>query len=87
MKAKKGKRKIIASTKPVKLPKSFEQKLKDGDVYDINTAASVSGFSVAHLRRLCNGKKIPHYQRGQHRFFEPGDIAALFQYIQAVKKA
>lgn len=58
--------------------KPFEKMIEDGDVCDIEAAARLTGFSEAHLRRLCHYKKIAHEVRnGSQYWFTPEQIAAL----------
>lgn len=62
-------------------PKSFEDKLKDGDIYDIPSAARQSGYNEVYLRRLCHAKKIKHLKRGKSYFFTPDMIKQMFEEV------
>lgn len=78
--------------KGLQLPKSFRkfkpfsQRLKDGDICNVVTAAKIIGFSEQHLRRLCHDKAVACLVRGGTQFyFEPQHIEALFIYRKATK--
>ena len=59
--------------------KSFDQLLKDGDIFDIEVAAAKTGYSPQHLRRLCAGGKIGCIARGDSQYyFLPEHITAIF---------
>lgn len=58
--------------------KPFEKMISDGDVCDVEAASKLTGYSEAHIRRLCHGKKIAHERRNDTQFyFTPEQIAAL----------
>ena len=59
--------------------KSFDQKLKDGEIMTVETVAALVGYSPQHLRRLCQKKKIAHHRRNDvNFFFTREDYEALF---------
>ena len=60
-------------------PKSFAQKLKDGEVFDIASASRQTGYSEQHLRRLCHRKKVSCLKRGQSYFFTPAQIVDIMK--------
>ena len=57
--------------------KPLSEMLKDGDICEIPKAASLSGFSEQHLRRLCAARKVEHERRFGHYYFTPVQIAKL----------
>lgn len=62
--------------------KSFDQRLKDGDIFNIQKAASIIGVTPRHLQRLCDEKKIAHERRlGSQYFFTPEQAASAFQTV------
>ena len=68
----------ITIPKKFKSIKPHEQRLKDGDICDIETAAHLTGYSVQHLRRLCHDKAVGHERRNGHEFFfTPDDIKSV----------
>ena len=60
--------------------KTFDQRLKDGELCDLKAGAAIAGFSEQHMRRLCSGPHpIAHIRRnGTEIFFKPQHIRALF---------
>jgi hypothetical protein len=68
--------------------KTFEQLLKDGDLYDANGAAQRSGYTPQHIRRLCRTPtRLDHLTRGAGEdaqlYFLPEQLDALFTYKKA----
>lgn len=68
--------------------KTFNQLLKDGDVFDVQDASDRSGYTPQHIRRLCREKRIAHIDRGPTPeevvfFFLPEQLTALFRYQKA----
>lgn len=68
--------------------KTFDQLLKDGDVFDVQGASDRSGYTPQHIRRLCREKRIAHIDRGPTPeevvfFFLPEQLTALFRYQKA----
>jgi hypothetical protein len=83
----------MSEKKPVVLPKKFrhmkmlEQRIKAGELCDIATAAALTGYSEAHLRKLCKRKKIAHIRKHGLRdwqyWFEPKDLEAVWSRVEA----
>lgn len=70
--------------------KTFEQLLKDGDIYDVQGAADKSGYHAKHIHRLCREDRIDHFTRGLPAnpdevqfFFFAWQLKGLFQYKKA----
>jgi len=63
--------------------KTFDQQIKDGDLFDIERAAKLTGYSVQHVRRLCHDRRIGHVRRGPQFFFTQQHIKNAFQYVEA----
>ncbi len=64
--------------------KSFEQRIKDGEIFDIDGAADITGYSPRHLSKLCEKKEVPHLRRnGAGYFFTPEHIEAVFEFVEA----
>ena len=64
--------------------KPFDELLKDGDIFDIDGAHKITGYSVQHLRRLCQQGKIEHVERGEAQyFFLPRHLKGVFKTVQA----
>lgn len=68
--------------------KSFEQLLKDGDLFDVQGASQRSGYTPQHVRRLCRENRLDHLERGLndaevHFYFLPEQLKALFTYKKA----
>lgn len=63
--------------------KSFDQQLKDGDIFDVTEAARRSGYNAVYLRRLCKAEKIDHTRRGIRIFFTRDQVHALFNPMRA----
>lgn len=75
-------------TKSKKREKTFEQKLQDGELFDIKAAAAQTGYSEQHLRRMCRAKppRISHVLRGGTQFyFTPEAIAGVFKTVEAAR--
>lgn len=58
--------------------KSFEELLKDGDIYDIQGASAKSGYTAKHLHRLCREDRIPHIKRGVDLEGKPTEVQYFF---------
>ncbi len=76
--------------------KSFESRLKSGEIIDIRAMADRTGYSEQHLRRLCHAKKIAHLSRdpkklepivrgGKQFFFIAESVDDVLKHIKAVK--
>mgnify|MGYP003393732467 CR=1 FL=1 len=60
--------------------KPFEDRLRDGELCDVHTAARLTGYSEQHIRRLCADDELPHIRRNDSQyFFEPEHIKAVFK--------
>lgn len=73
-------------SKRLKIEKSFEQKLQDGDLIDMKAAAAQTGYTEVHIRRLCRARppKIAHIRRGGNQYyFTPASIAGVFKSVPA----
>lgn len=65
--------------------KTFDELLKDGDVFNVQGAADKSGYVPKHIHRLCREERIPHITRGVDDkevqfFFLAWQLKGLFQY-------
>ena len=47
---------------------------EDAAELDLSAAASVSGYSADHLRRLVRSGRLPAFKRGGKLFFRSGDL-------------
>ena len=64
--------------------KTFDERLKSGEITDIKTAAKLTGYSEQHLRRLCHLRKVGHTRRLEREFFfSKADLRALFTHFSA----
>ena len=68
--------------------KTFDQLLKDGDIFDVQGASDRSGYTPQHIRRLCRERRIAHIDRGPTAnevvfFFTAAQLTALFRYQKA----
>ncbi|MDE2100696.1 MAG: hypothetical protein KGL39_25855 [Patescibacteria group bacterium] len=67
---------------PSNKPKSFEKRLRDGEIFDLRSAADITGYNPRHLSRLCETKKVPHIRRnGAAYFFTPAQIEKIFEFV------
>ena len=58
--------------------KPLAKMIADGDVCDIVKCAELTGYSEAHLRRLCHDEKVGHLVRNGNQFyFAPEHVEAL----------
>jgi len=65
-------------------PDTLDAKVSRGELMDIHAAALQTGYSEAHIRRLCNKKKVGYSRRGgQKYFFTPANLSQLFQHVAA----
>jgi len=68
--------------------KTFEQLLKDGDIYDVRGAADKTGYAPKHVQRLCREERIAHITRGLTEnevqfYFFAWQLKSLFNYKKA----
>lgn len=68
--------------------KTFDELLKDGDVFDVQGAANRSGYTPQHIRRLCREGRLAHIDRGPSPdevafFFTLEQLSGLFRYQKA----
>lgn len=70
--------------------RSFEQLLKDHELFDVKTAAEKVGYNPKHIHRLCRTGRLGCLTRGLdpdskevHYFFLPEQLLALFAYRAA----
>lgn len=68
--------------KPFRKIKPFKQRLKDGDIVDIIVAAELTGFSEAHLRRLCKAGKVSHEKHMSQYYFTPEDVKSVSRRVE-----
>ncbi len=62
--------------------KTFNQKIKDGDLFTLTRAAEITGYSARHLSRLCAAKAVPHTRRlGGQYLFTLAQIEGVFQVV------
>lgn len=60
------------------MPKTFEEKVKSGELITTTTAAELTGYTAHHIRRLCHSGVLPYVLRnGWQIFFSPSDVKAL----------
>lgn len=63
--------------------KSFDQRIKDGELFDLDGAADITGYSPRYLSKLCDDKEVPHMRRnGAGYFFTPEHIEGIFQFVE-----
>ncbi len=68
--------------------KTFDELLKDGDVFDVQGASDRSGYTPQHIRRLCRENRIAYIERGPTPeevvfFFTLEQLNGLFRYRKA----
>ena len=69
----------------VDTPKSIKQMLKDKELYTVQEAADILGYTVGHLRKLCAAKKVGHVKRGDGGdiYLKPGHAADVMVTVDA----
>ena len=70
--------------------KSFDELIKDGDVFDVRGAAAQTGYDPKHVQRLCREKRLDHVTRGLPSnpeevqfFFLAWQLKGIFTYKRA----
>lgn len=68
--------------------KTFDELIKDGDVFDVNGAAAQTGYSPKHIHRLCRERRIGHVCRGLvekevQLYFLAWQLRGIFRYKKA----
>ena len=63
--------------------KTFDQLLESGEVFNIEGARELLGYSAWGLRRLCRKAKISHIERFGQYFFLKSQVSAAFQFVSA----
>lgn len=71
----------ISASNPAPVGKilTLRERLANGTLYNIKTAAKASGYCEQHLRRLCQWGRVAHIRRGYNVYFTPDQVNALFQ--------
>jgi len=72
----------------LKTGKTFDELLRDGNIFDTETAAQRTGFSEAHIRRMCaaDPPQVKHIKRnGNAYFFLPEHLSGLFTVVNGKK--
>lgn len=76
---------VDARSLSVRGMKTFNERLKSGEITDLKRAAELTGYSEQHLRRLCNLRQIAHVRRNRREyFFTKASLRGLFTYFSAL---
>lgn len=62
--------------------KTFDQRVREGELFPLTRAAEITGYSERYLSRLCDTRKIPHVRRlGKQYFFTLAQLNGVFEVV------